>query len=60
MLTSLHLVYTQFPATRAEVSSCDRAYEPQGLKYLLSDTLQKKLLDPLSSWKNLDAILIQK
>ena len=43
MLTNLHFVYAQFPATGAEVSSCDRACGPQGLNYLLFDPLQKML-----------------
>lgn len=42
MPTHLYIVYECFHGTMAELSSCDRQYNPQSPKYLRSSPSQKK------------------
>lgn len=45
-LFMLRIVCGHRYATKAKMSSCDRLYGPQSLKYLLSSPLPKKFANP--------------
>lgn len=48
IVTAIHVcvVCGHFYAAEAEMSHCDRLYDPQNLKYLLSSPLQQKIANP--------------
>ena len=46
----MYVFYGCFHARMPELSSCDRAYGPQSLKYLLSGHLQKQCAHPWVSY----------
>lgn len=57
MLTHLHIVYLYVLGAKTELNSCGRAYRSQGLKDLLSGSIQKHLGNPCCGWRTLGTLL---